>query len=689
MNKWNKIALKASDATVEEMTTADGIHYYSQSMLDENLASLSANIRDGRSLYSNNKDINTFENGTLHLNDATKKINLDSLIITGDKDSDNGMFAHSSITSFVGDLPKLSNGTSMFNGSDIESFISYTPKLKDGTSMFKDCTNFTEFLGNLSSVTVGDYMFENCPNIKFNDIDLSSLENGENMFYGCNIGGNDITSIIKTFGDSDTHLNVNHTPRIDITVTPEGLKAFYNETGFLSFESFAHEYNGKIFYIHFPENTMNWGSLDFKGNIYYSDVDGNITSMNWDNDFFETVEDISGLEVGSTGEFSVFSDYSGDLESVKYARGTFYKNTELTSFKPQLPNVKDIDYIFYGCTNLTEYNGNLSKCESMLDAFYGCSKLTSFSANLSNLKNGYYAFYNCNNLANINIQSLDNLEIGSRMFYYTKLPSWKYDMPKLKNGSNMFYNVPMTHFKGDLSSLENGEGMFIHSDLTEFSSNLNSLKYGESMFQYASLPSFKCNLPLLENGYYMFQASDLTEFEGDMPRLKNADYMFNGCTALTSFNSKLGALETARHAFRGAIITQFDGDLSTLKGGDYMFESCTKLTSCLVDLSSLEEGLYMFLGCKLDGPSIKRIYDTLPIIDRNHFNYRYTTNYGRLDIGINSTYSSTASTNKTRLNNFAVSAGFTDWATMKQAFKDKGWSVTWYYAGSTDTSINV
>jgi hypothetical protein len=61
---------------------------------------------------------------------------------------------------------------------------------------------------------------------------------------------------------------------------------------------------------------------------------------------------------------------------------------------------------------------------------------------------------------------------------------------------------------------------------------------------------------------------------------------------------------------------------------------------------------------------------------------------GVLTPGINSTYSSTASTNKTRLNNFGVAAGFADWASLKQAFVDKGWDVDWYYAAS-DRLIEV
>ena len=89
----------------------------------------------------------------------------------------------------------------------------------------------------------------------------------------------------------------------------------------------------------------------------------------------------------------------------------------------------------------------------------------------------------------------------------------------------------------------------------------------------------------------------------------------------------------------------------------------------------------MFYLCKLDGTSVANIYNSIP---QNHYpvSTKSTDGVGKLEIGIGSAYSSTASTNKNRLNNFAVAAGFTDWAALKQAFVDKGWEVTWYYSAS-------
>jgi hypothetical protein len=116
-----------------------------------------------------------------------------------------------------------------------------------------------------------------------------------------------------------------------------------------------------------------------------------------------------------------------------------------------------------------------------------------------------------------------------------------------------------------------------------------------------------------------------------------------------------------------------------------MFNECTSLINCEISLPNLKDGTDMFYKCKLSGNSVRMIYDSL--LDMNNVHSSYD-DQGNITLGINSTYSSTASTNKSRLNTFGVNAGFTDWASLKQAFIDKGWNVTWLYAAS-DKVITV
>ena len=54
---------------------------------------------------------------------------------------------------------------------------------------------------------------------------------------------------------------------------------------------------------------------------------------------------------------------------------------------------------------------------------------------------------------------------------------------------------------------------------------------------------------------------------------------------------------------------------------------------------------------------------------------------GRLTIGINVT--NDANTIQDQLQAFAEEATFDSWADLKQAFVDKGWTVTWQYGGTT------
>jgi hypothetical protein len=163
--------------------------------------------------------------------------------------------------------------------------------------------------------------------------------------------------------------------------------------------------------------------------------------------------------------------------------------------------------------------------------------------------------------------------------------------------------------------------------------------------------------------------------------------MFSSCKALKTLSINAPLLEDCTdmvgHSADGVgTITSVHLNAPKLRKGSYAFYYCTSLTAFSGDLSSLIYGVGMFYGCKLDGTSVATIYNSIPTITLPK-GYKNRDYMGVLSIGINSTYSSTASTNTTRLNNFGVAAGFADWASLKQAFVDKGWEVEWYYAAST------
>ena len=315
--------------------------------------------------------------------------------------------------------------------------------------------------------------------------------------------------------------------------------------------------------------------------------------------------------------------------------------------------------------------------------FLRCSQLTSFSSDLPSLTNGYGMFYNCSNLNSFS-SDLSSLMNGIYMFYYcTKITSFNSDLSSLTDGGTMFAACTnLTTFSSDLPSLTDGLGMFYNcSNLTTFSSNLPSMTCGATMFQ---------------------SCSKLASFNSDLPSMTYGGSMFSMCENLTTFSS----------------------DLSSLTNGYNMFNYCTNLTSFSSDLSSLIDGRSMFDCCKLNAQSVmyiihsindivaeKQLYidGTIPYVTLSNnvysapkgfmsdgkyvYTYNNTkittstisaSNVGKLEISIDVT--NDTNTIEQQLQTFAEGTLFDSWADLKQAFVDKGWTVTWQYGGSR-TSI--
>jgi hypothetical protein len=339
--------------------------------------------------------------------------------------------------------------------------------------------------------------------------------------------------------------------------------------------------------------------------------------------------------------------------------------------------------------------------------FYNCTNLTAFTSDLSSLTKGYYMFYNCTNLT-----------------------TFSSDLSSLTDVNNMFYYCTnLTTFSSDLSSLTNGHGLFQRcSNLTSFTSDLPSLTNGERMFYFCSnLTTFISDLSSLTNGRYMFNyCSNLTSFTSDLSSLTNAGNMFSNCKNLTTFSSDLSSLTLGASMFMDcANLTSFTSDLPNLTEGGYMFNNCSKLTSFTSDLSSLVDGDNMFRQCKLDAKSVMYIADTIndiaaekqlyidgtiPYVTKSngvysatkgfmsdgkyvytynnpqHFTYIISAaNVGKLALGINVTNDTT--TIQQQLEDFAKEATFDSWEDLKQAFVNKGWTVTFLYGGTATEII--
>ena len=627
----------------DKITTLAGEKYLTASDIG-NIQGVSDMV-DGRNTYTGNTDIIEVVNDLFIFTDNTDDVSLSSLNIAGDS-QENGMFANSSITSFTCDLPKLITGDYMFYNTSIESYVSYAQNLKDATSMFEGCSNLTEVVTDLSTIKNGNSMFYNCSSLKLGKVDLSSVEDAVGMFYGCNLDGVTVTSILETIKPNEQK------PRIDIGVTIDGLKAFYDKTFCISFNDFNYDYEGREYFIDVNENITSVEDLGYD----YIEYDESGYMIQYPTNIWNDIEDTSGFFINN----NTITKFSNDLPKVKKSCGMFNNVKTLLSFNSSVPVLEDASCMFQN-SGLTSFNKALPKCSILNHAFTNTA-VTSVTTDLSNVTEAQYAFSNCSQLSQIDLTSLNNLINGKGMFSYSPL---------------------ITQFNYDLPNLVEGTLMFSESGITSFNNELPKLVNGDRMFYKTPIVAFDKVLPELVNGDRMFNSCEkLTSVTLSAPKLKYAEQMFYSCIGLKTLTINADELIDGYMLVDNCTaLTTATLSAPKLKYADLMFYGCNNLTSFSGDLSSLQDGRGIFYMCKLDGPSVANIYNSIP---QNPYpvSTKGTDGVGKLEIGIGSAYSSTASTNKNRLNNFAVAAGFTDWAALKQAFVDKGWEVTWYYSAS-------
>jgi hypothetical protein len=160
-------------------------------------------LTNGDSMFDWCENLTTF-----NADSSGSPVNLSSLT------SGYAMFAHcTNLESFTSDLPSLTYGSKMFYRSGLNSFSSKLSSMTDGSGMFYSCTNLTTFTSDLSSMTDGHEMFCDCENLTSFNADLSSLENGPWMFMGCKFDAPSVKNVALTINK-----NVSNNPRIDLGV---------------------------------------------------------------------------------------------------------------------------------------------------------------------------------------------------------------------------------------------------------------------------------------------------------------------------------------------------------------------------------------------------------------------------------------------------------------------------------------
>ena len=409
MERWNKNALIANN-----IITSSGKKYLTEDDIQQFIQT-SQKLTDGRNCYTGNTSINEVHNDLFVFSTKPEEIDLSSLSISGDSSS-NGMFANSSIKSFVCDLPNLLRGDYMFYNSDLENFTSYTQNLVEANSMFEGCDKLTEVIADFSMVQDAKNMFYNCSSLNFGKLDLSSVGNAEGMFYGCKLDGKNVEDILYTIQENE------ETPRIDIGVTIDGLRAVHENTGAISFSDFNVEHNGREYYVQINEEINDPEDLGYE---YILCDETNCTFLEYSPNIYDVTEHTDGFFV----ENPTITSFGENINKVKTARGMFYNLPQFTTFTSSVPNLEDATHMF-DLSGLIAFEKALPKCK-YLDFAFRKTPITTFTSDLSNVESAEGAFASCSSLKNAQTYgSFNKLINGNSMFLGCSLiTSFDFDLP--------------------------------------------------------------------------------------------------------------------------------------------------------------------------------------------------------------------------------------------------------------------
>jgi hypothetical protein len=282
-----------------------------------------------------------------------------------------------------------------------------------------------------------------------------------------------------------------------------------------------------------------------------------------------------------------------DFKSLEHAEGMFEYCYQITTPPAQKDVFSGVKYAskMYKETGLTSFDLNMPNLESAVEMFYYCSELASYTTPAPSLINGSKMFYECEALTEQTIH-FPVLENGNSMYQYcTKLHSFVGNaakFPSLKTGRRMFRDSNKIVIKKRQDGTIGGN------------------EVGVNEFDF----------PVLEDGLSLFQNCDQVEvIPCKFPELKNARQMFLNC----KFS---GHLELDFPTYFPKV-----GYDANIDGGDYptayMFGSCP-ITSIGFDFSTLDHGISMFNNCKQLTTCTKAVF-------MNGGNYQSTFSESRFD----------------------------------------------------------
>ena len=576
-------------------------------------------------------DISTFNNGVLTLNWPTKQCG-ELKYTTGSADYSTYLNERS-IIFIEGSVPELLTGNAMFAGShkshgNIEECnIENLDLLWNGDNMFA-YNKLTEWSIELPLLEMGNYMFS-WNNLKEWNISLPSLTSCSHMFcnnnemISCLLDAPNATNCCQIFKKHQGNEYYPNESIISLTLNLHSLE----EVNLASYE----ELPTHLGYLSKLQNVIILpGGLD---NVKYFEFPKDANDLTYEsmNNVAEALPDKVGDEdyIYKVPVANTTLEERNEIRDICEEKGwdvifVTQEGEEINDPRPSCEGSEyDISIFANGILTLDWPTKTCGEAEYTTGAadfslHLGLSEIISIDGNADELisASGMFAMEGINRgaISSCDLESLDNLEIGTKMFYYNSLRDWNIDLPALKNGELMFaYNLFET-WNTNLPSLENGISMFENNHLVSVISDMPKLIDGTDMFYLNEIQSFEGDLSSLEIGTGMFKENQLMEWNTDLPSLKTGKEMFIS-NSLITVNADFSSLTDGTRMFENNQIAFWDNELPKLINGEEMFAN-NKLEEWSVSLPELENGTKMFANndlssCILDMPSANNLQGIL------------------------------------------------------------------------------